>query len=95
MNIAKFWLDLGVDGFRMDTVNFYFHDPKFRNNPPAQSHDQISAHQSNPYGWQEHIYDKNQPEIYGFLENLRVLLNRYNAIGLGEIGDSPVRSLDL
>lgn len=95
LNIAEFWLDLGVDGFRMDTVNFYFHDRKFRSNPPAQSHDQISAHQSNPYGWQEHIYDKNQPEIYDFLENLRVLLNRHNAIGLGEIGDSPVRSLDL
>ncbi len=95
LKVAEFWLELGVDGFRLDTVNFYFHDQQFRSNPPAQSPDQMSAHQSNPYGWQEHIYDKNQPETLGFLEALRQLLNRYDAIGLGEIGDSPARSLDL
>ncbi len=31
----RFWLDLGVDGFRLDTVNFYFHDAELRDNPPV------------------------------------------------------------
>ena len=34
LGTMRFWLDRGVDGFRLDTVNFYFHDLKLRNNPP-------------------------------------------------------------
>ena len=30
----KFWLDVGVDGFRFDVINFLFHDHELRNNPP-------------------------------------------------------------
>ncbi|TXT34063.1 MAG: Alpha-glucosidase [Comamonadaceae bacterium] len=33
LDAVKFWLDLGVDGYRLDTVNFYFHDQQLRNNP--------------------------------------------------------------
>ena len=33
LDIVKFWLDKGVDGFRLDTVNYYFHDKKLRDNP--------------------------------------------------------------
>ena len=35
LSIAKYWLDKGVTGFRLDTVNFYVHDQELRNNPPA------------------------------------------------------------
>ena len=34
LEVAKFWLDRGVDGFRLDTINFYFHDKSLRDNPP-------------------------------------------------------------
>ena len=52
--------------------------------------------ESNPYGWQDHLYDKNRPEVVGFIESLRALLNEYpGSIALGEIGESPQRSLDL
>lgn len=96
LDIARFWLELGVDGFRLDTVNFYFHDRQLRSNPPAQIRDQMSAHETNPYGWQDHIFDKNQPEVTNFLEDLRAVLDENGScIGLGEIGESPVRSLDL
>ena len=33
---GRFWLDRGVDGFRLDTVNYYFHDKKLRDNPPLR-----------------------------------------------------------
>ena len=33
LSIIKFWLEKGVDGFRLDTANYFFHDKKFRNNP--------------------------------------------------------------
>ena len=33
LSVLRFWLDRGVDGFRFDTVNYFFHDPQFRDNP--------------------------------------------------------------
>jgi alpha-glucosidase len=34
LDVVRFWLDRGVDGFRLDTINFYFHDKELRDNPP-------------------------------------------------------------
>ena len=86
----KFWLDLGVDGYRLDTVNFYFHDAALRDNPgrgrPVTEDPAVNS--VNPYGWQQHKYDKSQPENLVFLQRLRALLNQYpNTTMVGEIGD--------
>ena len=35
LDAARFWLDRGVDGFRLDAINFVMHDPSLRDNPPA------------------------------------------------------------
>ena len=35
LGVARFWLDRGVDGFRIDAINFAMHDPQLRDNPPA------------------------------------------------------------
>ena len=37
LSTVKFWLEKGVDGFRLDTANYYFHDKKLRNNPAIKS----------------------------------------------------------
>jgi alpha-glucosidase len=90
---CQFWLDRGVDGFRLDTVNFYFHSQGLESNPPAADRNQPEAPAVNPYNYQEHIHDKSQPENLGFLKRLRALLDRYPATtSVGEIGDGP-RSL--
>lgn len=85
----RFWLDRGVDGFRLDACNHYFHDPLLRDNPPAQSlGDKGSVQATNPYGFQDHLYDKTQPENLDFLKRLRAVLAEYpGAIALGEVGD--------
>jgi alpha-glucosidase len=86
--VARFWLDLGVDGFRLDTVNFYFHDRSLRDNPPANSREAFEIPLANPYAWQDHIHDKTQPENLRFLERLRGLMNEYGEIAsVGEVGD--------
>ena len=86
--IARFWLDLGVDGFRLDTVNFYVHDRKLRDNPPANNRDSFEIPLANPYAWQDHLYDKTQPENLKFLERLRGVMNEYGDIAsVGEVGD--------
>src|SRR4030095_893729 len=35
LGVARFWLDRGVDGFRLDAINFAMHDPELRDNPTA------------------------------------------------------------
>ncbi len=85
---ARFWLDRGVDGFRLDTVNFYFHDTQLRDNPPLTSDERPSTvDPTNPYGFQQHLYDKTRPENLVFLEKLRALLDLYpGTTSVGEIG---------
>ncbi|MEM6464609.1 MAG: alpha-glucosidase family protein [Pseudomonadota bacterium] len=87
----KFWLELGVDGFRLDTVNFYFHDPKLQDNPALhpQMRNASIAPDVNPYNFQDHLHDKNQPENLEFLRRIRSLLNGYpGAAAVGEVGDA-------
>jgi len=82
----RFWLERGVDGFRLDACNFHFHDRSLRSNPPATKRDTKTVQDNNPYGMQSHIYDKTQPENIAFLEKMRSLLNEYGAIAIGEVG---------
>jgi alpha-glucosidase len=89
LDTIRFWLDRGVDGFRLDACNHYFHDQSLRDNPPAGAHGELGSVQAtNPYGFQNHLYDKSQPENLLFLKRLRALLSDYpGAIALGEVGD--------
>ncbi|SOC84763.1 alpha-glucosidase [Ensifer adhaerens] len=97
LETVKFWLDRGVDGFRLDTVNYYFHDKHLRSNPPHFLDDgqtSSDAPDVNPYGMQEHLYDKTRPENIAFLRRFRSLLDRYpGRVSVGEVGDGA-RSLE-
>jgi alpha-glucosidase len=96
LDVARFWLDRGVDGFRLDTINFYFHDAALRDNPPLPAGDRNDsiAPKVNPYNWQEHIHSKNRPENLGFLRKLRALMDLYGAAAVGEVGDAQ-RGLEI
>ncbi len=88
LDIVRFWMDRGVDGFRLDTSNFYFHDPQLRDNPPLGRGGQtVGVHVTNPYSYQDHVYDKSRPENLVFLERLRRLLDSVpGTAAVGEIG---------
>jgi alpha-glucosidase len=86
LGTMRFWLDRGVDGFRFDTVNYFFHDPMFRDNP-ADFRVKTEA-EANPYGMQYHLFDKNQPENLAWMERIRALLDEYGAASVGEMGES-------
>lgn len=84
----KFWLDMGVIGFRFDACNHIFQDLQLRNNPPR---DDVSA-ALHPYGFQVHQYDQGQPEMLPFLEKIRKVLDQYKAYSLAEVGGyEPIR----
>jgi alpha-glucosidase len=90
LDVARFWLERGVDGFRLDTVNFYVHDKELRDNPavPDDQKNSDIAPSVNPYTWQEHRYSKSQPENIVFLEKLRRVMDEFPDItSVGEVGD--------
>ena len=89
---AEYWLSLGVDGFRLDAINFCMHDPEFRDNPAAeQLHNPGPA---TPKGFQTNVHDVNHPEVLRILTEVRGLVDRYpGALALGEVGDSETLSV--
>ena len=93
LETVRFWLKRGVDGVRLDTVNYYFHDRKLRDNPPMPKGSKPGMPDANPYGWQRHLHDKTQPENLKFLKRFRALLNEFGErAAVGEVGDED-RSL--
>ena len=96
LDVARFWLERGVDGFRLDTINFYTHDAQLRDNPPLASEDRNAsiAPAVNPYNHQDHVYDKNRPETLAFLRKLRTVMAPTNGAILGEVGDAQ-RGLEI
>ncbi|MGO4917036.1 alpha-amylase family glycosyl hydrolase [Pseudogemmobacter sp. W21_MBD1_M6] len=96
LDVARFWLERGVDGFRLDTINFYFADKQLRDNPalPVELRNDDTAPAVNPYNWQDHIHSKSQPENLEFLRKLRAVMKPYNAAAVGEVGDAQ-RGLEI
>jgi alpha-glucosidase len=84
LDVARFWLERGVDGFRLDVINHVFHDRALRDNPVAP-HDRPPAATTL---FQRHLHDKSQPEALDFLRRLRGLTDRYDArMMVGEVFD--------
>jgi alpha-glucosidase len=88
LDSVRFWLDKGVDGVRLDAINFCFHDRRLRDNPPKPKEKRVGRGFSpdNPYAFQYHHYNNTQPENLAFLADLRALMDRYpDVAALGEI----------
>lgn len=88
----KYWLDQGVDGFRLDVANFYFHDRELRDNPPRDPHDGLGFISGNegasPTNMQRQLYNKTRPENLAFHEEVRKLTDQYDdKMTVAEIGD--------
>ena len=88
LDSVRFWLDKGVDGVRLDAINFCFHDHQLRDNPPKPKDQRVGRGFSpdNPYAFQYHYYNNTQPENLAFLGELRALMDGYTDVAaLGEI----------
>lgn len=91
LDTMRFWLERGVDGFRLDTVNFYMHDLALRDNPPEMH----TTTPLNTYDFQDHVYSKTRPENIAFLERIRALTNEFdNRTLIGEVGEGR-RCIDI
>ncbi len=92
LDIARYWLDRGVDGFRLDVINYLFHDSSLTDNP-------ISAHvgpPALPTRFQQHRHDRSRPETLGFVARLRALMDTYpDRMSVGEIAGDPALPLQI
>ncbi len=85
---ARFWLDLGVDGFRVDAVNFFAHDPTLRDNPLRTERDGLpdGIAPDNPLARQMFTNSFCRDETLHKLQRIRCLMDEYpHTVTLGEV----------
>jgi len=80
-NALRFWLDRGVDGFRVDVIYFMIKDAQFRDNPPDPNNSS-----GDPWDNQLQIYTLNMPEVHDLIREFRQVLDSYpERVMIGEI----------
>lgn len=81
LDTLRFWMDRGVDGFRMDVVHFVMKDPELRDNPvlpePAEGYKSFGA----DYDRLDHLHDKGHPDMHPLLREVRAVLDEAEAVG--------------
>ena len=93
LEIGRFWLARGVDGFRLDTANYYCHDLQLRDNPPQAPGGRGEV----PAAMQQHLYNICQPQTLPFLARVRALTNAFDGrMTVAEIGsaDNQTRMIE-
>lgn len=79
--VLRFWLDCGVDGFRLDVINFLTTDGITTDNPMKD-------------GVQEHLNDINQSGVSAAMKKIKSIVNEYdNRFVVGEIGSDKIEVL--
>ncbi|MGZ9165881.1 MAG: alpha-amylase family glycosyl hydrolase, partial [Anaerolineales bacterium] len=73
LDIMRFWLDRGVDGFRVDVIGLIMKDPLFRDEPPNPAWNGV-----NPFASLQHIYTANLPEVHDLIRQMRAVLDSYD-----------------
>jgi alpha-glucosidase len=85
LDVLRFWLDRGVDGFRIDVAQFVAKDPELRDNPPNPEPERL-AHLGE-WRHQLHLYDHGHPDLHGIYREVRRLLDSYpgDRVSIGEL----------
>lgn len=83
LDIMKFWLDKGVDGFRLDVINFLTVNDEWRDNPfDEEKNEQI------------HLYDKDQNGILDVIKEIAAFVHSYgDKFLVGEVGSEDLEEL--
>ena len=81
LDVMRFWLDKGVDGFRVDVIAKMMKDPLFRDEPPNPAWDGVR-----PFLSQLHIYTSNMDDVHHLIQEMRKVLDAYDdRMMVGEI----------
>jgi len=75
-DVLHFWLDRGVDGFRMDVVGMIMKDTEMRDNPPDPNADPHLP-ENDIFRRNLHLYNEDQEEVHQILREFRKILDQY------------------
>jgi alpha-glucosidase len=93
LDAARFWLERGVDGFRLDALNFLMQDKGLRDNPPQPPSDQP---RTRPFDYQRRLHNQGHRDIPKFIERISALVADYGAFTVAEIGgEDSLREMKL
>lgn len=82
LNLMRFWLNKGVDGFRIDVMWHMIKDKELRNNPPNPHYEQHMP----DYEKVLPVYSTDQPEVHDIVQRMRGVLDEYpERMMIGEI----------
>ncbi|MEI9987224.1 MAG: alpha-glucosidase [Aliidongia sp.] len=85
---GRFWLDRGVDGFRLDAIDFMAHDPTLHSNPALPPPGGVMP--TKPFGLQQHEHDMLHPDALDIMARIRALTDEYpGTVTLGEVSSQP------
>ena len=88
--VLRFWLDRGVDGFRLDVANSFLHDDQLRDNPAVPMADRTAQHWAHAPNLQWRTRDSNLPENRVVLDEIRALVDCYgDRFVFGEFSEEP------
>jgi alpha-glucosidase len=74
-DVLRFWMERGVDGFRIDAAHIIMKDLELRDNPLNPDH----AGPPDAYDAQLHLHDKAHEDIHAVFRRLRSVLDDYSA----------------
>ena len=78
--VLRFWLERGVDGFRIDVAHRLAKDPALRSNPRVPGSDDPG------YGGQLHVHDEDHPDVHALYKRMRALSDAYDErVLIGEV----------
>jgi alpha-glucosidase len=80
--VMRFWLNRGVDGFRVDVMWHLIKDEQLRDNPVNPDYQKHMA----TYEQLLPVYSTDQPEVHGIVQQMRKVLDEYDErMMIGEI----------
>lgn len=85
---VRFWLDRGVDGFRIDVAHYLMKDPALTDNPASRDPAGMAHFKPmGPFNAWEHVNDRGHPDVHGVYRDLRSILDGYEGdrFSVGEI----------
>lgn len=85
LDVLRFWMKRGVDGFRMDVIGLIIKDAELRDNPPDPDAPP-DLPPNDLFGRQLHIYNWDQDEVHEIICDIRRTLDEYaDRCGIGEL----------
>ena len=87
LGVARFWLERGVDGFRLDALNHAMFDPQLRDNGVVGG----DGPRTRPFDYQDRAHSQNHPGVVGFIERIRAVCDEFGSVfTVAEVGGPDV-----